>query len=288
MESANYTCVSIGGEDRLTFLQGQLTQDVTGIDDAISLPAAWCNAKGRVVVTCRLLAQSAAIGLVIPTVAVDSVTRRLALYRLRADVSIETVPAFRVLAFAGEAGLAALESAGLGRLHDAAPCCRSLGLIAVRYPPPARFIEVFGAETAFRATGLDARLALDAEAWRAARIAAGLVDIGGDNVERYTPHMLNLDRTGAVSFTKGCYTGQEVVARTEHRGRVKRRVNRYRLDGASAAVGDKLRLAGRDVGAVVNACDAEILAVTPVAEHGEALEIGCGKAVPMPLPYSLD
>lgn len=140
---------------------------------------------------------------------------------------------------------------------------------------------------AFKAAGLDAVDPFDREQWQQERVTSGHADIMAENSEQYTPHMLNLDLTGAISFTKGCYTGQEVVARTEHLGKVKRRLNRYRLSGYSATIGDKLSDGDRDVGKVVNVAGDEILAVIPVDLHQNVLQLGPGTATPLPLPYEI-
>ena len=93
---------------------------------------------------------------------------------------------------------------------------------------------------------------------------------------------------GAISFTKGCYTGQEVVARTENLGKAKRRVARYRLAGGSASAGDRLTLDGSAMGEVVNAARDEFLAVVPVDRHADVLEVNGSAAAPAPLPYAID
>ena len=99
--------------------------------------------------------------------------------------------------------------------------------------------------------------------------------------------MLNLDALGAISFTKGCYTGQEVVARTEHLGKSKRRLMRYEADGDGIAVGDKLSDGERNVGEVVNVAGRSLLAVTPVELHEQSLKADGVTAKPMGLPYTL-
>jgi folate-binding Fe-S cluster repair protein YgfZ len=93
--------------------------------------------------------------------------------------------------------------------------------------------------------------------------------------------MLNLDRLGAISFDKGCYTGQEVVARTENLGESKRRLMRYRYEAPDVAIGDKLSDGERDVGTVVNVQGTKLLAVTPVASHDRALTINGVTATPL-------
>ncbi len=93
--------------------------------------------------------------------------------------------------------------------------------------------------------------------------------------------MLNLDKLGAISFTKGCYTGQEVVARTEHLGKSKRRLMRYQADQDGIAVGDKLSDGERDVGTVVNVVGRDLLAVTPVELHDQTLTKGETQVAPL-------
>ncbi len=277
--------IRVGGDDRLTFLQGQLTQDLTALTAAGSLPGAWCNPKGRVLATLRLIDAGDCVHLVAPATSEAELQRRLAMYRLRADVSLDTNPALAALAFSAETF--AERAAAL--LPPAGESCRNAdGVCVVRPLPTAAYVEVYGHADALRALDLDTTAALSVPDWHAARIGAGLVEIGAEVAEQFTPHMLNLDRTGYLSFEKGCYTGQEVVARTEHLGRVKRRINRYRLDGATAAPGDRLTADGADLGTVVNACEHEVLAIVPVDRHRDTLTIGAGTATPLPLAYPIE
>ncbi|NOX71002.1 MAG: folate-binding protein YgfZ [Gammaproteobacteria bacterium] len=238
MRPTYYTIIRFSGTDRHSFLQGQLTQDLDELRDAFSLPAALCSAKGRVITTCRLFDLEDSTGMALPASMADAVMRRLAMYKLRADVE----------------------------MHIGDNDC----LIG-----------------AFRDAGIETIDPFDIEQWQRQRVAAGHADIVPENSEQYTPHMLNLDLTGAISFTKGCYTGQEVVARTEHLGKVKRRLNRYRLSGGDAKIGDKLYAGERDAGKVVNVAGDEILAVTPVHLHQDVLQLEHGTATPLPLPYEI-
>ena len=267
-----YALIEIGGTDAEEFLQGQLTQDVAGLAMACSLPAAWCNAKGRVITLVRLLAMSDLIGLVVPASLVDAVVQRLTMYRLRADVSIErSNEDWTCVAVADAESFERLGNAGLK--PDANVACSNDGLIAVDYSIADRFVEVFGTRSAFEDAGLVFESSLSDEEHKAMKIRAGIAEITPQNSEKYTPHMLNLDRLGAISFEKGCYTGQEVVARTENLGQSKRRLMRYRSDAPDVAIGDKLSDGERDVGTVVNARGTELLAVTPVAMHEQPLTI---------------
>ncbi len=275
-----YALIEIRGNDSQEFLQGQLTQDVAKLDAAISLPAAWCNAKGRVITLIRLLALQDAIGLVVPASLADAVVQRLAMYRLRSEVSIEKASEkWTCVAVSGADDLERLEHAGL--LPDANAACSAKGLIAVDYSAADRFVEIYGFEKVFAEAGLAFEMPLSRQQHAAMKIRAGLAEILPANTEKYTPHMLNLDRLGAISFDKGCYTGQEVVARTEHLGESKRRLQAYRCDAAGIAVGDKLSDGEREVGTVVNVQGQELLAVTPTALDERALSIDGYPATPL-------
>lgn len=280
----NYVLLSIAGPDRVSFLQGQMTQDLDRLPAEVSLPSAWCSPKGRVLLTCRLLGLEDRVVMAVPSASADIAMQRLGMYRLRAKVDISQEHEQRFLAFAGAP--ARQLAAGLGAQEDGG-VWRAAGICGIPVPGPAQHVEVFATPGALADVGLSAGLALDAAAWAGARIAAGLVDIDSGNSERFTPHMLNLDLVGAISFNKGCYTGQEIVARTEHLGKVKRRVFRYGLAGATVAPGDKLQYEGADLGEVVNVARDELLAVVPVDRSDETLNSKAGNAEPLPLPYRI-
>ena len=220
-----YKLITIGGTDAVEFLQGQLTQDVSLLANAGRLPAAWCNPKGRVVVTLILVQVGDAIGLIVPADMTDRVAQRLTMYRMRSKVDI---------------GEPSDDWTSLLEAHDSDP---------------------------------------------AALIRAGIPTIDSSNTEQFTPHMLNLDKLGYISFSKGCYTGQEVVARTENLGKSKRRLIRYKADEEGIKVGDKLSDGERNVGEVVNVAGSDLLAVTPVEMHEQSLNFDDVTISPTGLPY---
>jgi folate-binding protein YgfZ len=227
----------------------------------------------------RLLALQDSIGLVVPTSLVDAVMQRLSLYRLRADVSIErTNEDWACVAVSEADAFDRLDTAGL--LPDANAACSGHGLIAVDYSAADRFIEIFGSSEAFDKAGLKFDATLSNGQQTVMKIRAGFAEITAANTEKYTPHMLNLDRIGAISFDKGCYTGQEVVARTEHLGHSKRRLMHYRCDTPGIAIGDKVSDGEHDVGDVVNISGEDLLAVTPVAMHDQPMTINGATATP--------
>ena len=118
------------------------------------------------------------------------------------------------------------------------------------------------------------------------QLRAGIPEIELAQSEKFTPHMLNLDLLGIVSLDKGCYPGQEIVARTHYRGASKRRCLRFKSN-KPVATGDKISDGDREIGEVVNAIGTDLLAVIPVASVNAVLAIGTDRLTPVDLPYSL-
>lgn len=118
------------------------------------------------------------------------------------------------------------------------------------------------------------------------RLRAGVPQIALEQSEKFTPHMLNLDLLHIVSLEKGCYPGQEIVARTHYRGASKRRLYLFSSNEAVSA-GDKISDETRAVGEVVNAIGTELLAVIPVDVAQAKLSIGDNLLSAQELPYSL-
>ena len=112
----------------------------------------------------------------------------------------------------------------------------------------------------------------------------GIPYIGSKQAEQFTPHMLNLDLLDAISFDKGCYPGQEIVARTHYKGATKRRALRFSCNN-TVDVGDKVSLDGRDIGEVLNVAGNDLLAVVPTDKADEPLTIGGMPLKRKPLPY---
>ena len=108
--------------------------------------------------------------------------------------------------------------------------------------------------------------------------------IGAEQMEQFTPHMLNLDLLDAISLDKGCYTGQEIVARTHYKGATKRRTLRFE-SAAAVSVGDKISDGSRDVGEVLNVAGNDLLGVVPVDKADAPLTVNGVKLTHLELPY---
>ena len=116
------------------------------------------------------------------------------------------------------------------------------------------------------------------------RLRSGIAHIGRGQSEKFTPHMLNLDFLDAISLDKGCYTGQEVIARTHYRGASKRRMLRFE-SAAPVSPGAKVSDGERDVGEVLNAIGADLLAVVPIDKADAKLSVDGIPLEHVPLPY---
>ena len=115
-------------------------------------------------------------------------------------------------------------------------------------------------------------------------IQNGYPFIGTAQSELFTPHMLNLDLLDTISFDKGCYTGQEIVARTHYKGATKRRTLRFTSESPVAA-GNKVSDGTRDIGEVLNASGTDLLAVVPVDKADAPLTVNGAKLTHLSLPY---
>ena len=287
MSAEVYKLIRVAGSAAGEFLQGQLTQDMERLAQMGSLPAAWCNPKGRVISLLRILMTDDGYGLVLPASAAAAVCERLTIYRLRADVSLEVADAdWTCLILNTGEDLEQLDKLDLRPGQEINACRIAHGLIAVNIGIEEQCVELMGYRADLEKAGIQATSRTSPDFLRGAKIRAGIPEILGSQAEKYTPHMLNLDLLGAVSFDKGCYTGQEVVARTKFLGSSKRRLMRYRT-GGTVAVGDKLTDGEKDAGRVINVSGEDLLAVTPVEMRDKELFVNGVAVTPVAMPYAL-
>jgi folate-binding protein YgfZ len=224
-ELDEYVILKISGADRRDFLQGQLTQDVGALSSEQSALTGWTNAKGRLLFVGQLIEWNDAIYLPLRAEIAAGVVRRLNMFVLRAEVSIE-LSDLRIAGLSGQPGgpisIGGIElpaDPGACRSTDAACLARVAG-------DPARAWLIGDAG--------ESSSAENSNQWQRSNIFTGLPEITTGSSEQFTPQMLNLDLLGAISFTKGCYVGQEIVARTQNLGRIKRRMYRFRTETENA------------------------------------------------------
>lgn len=289
------------GADAVSFLQGQLSNDLRLLGTERSLLAGYHNPQGRSVALLRMFELGPGdLIAIMPRELVGAVAARMSKFILRAKVRLSDESAGWSIA-----GLIAPESATPAAGLPAAPeaVARSEGSIAVCVgAEPARWLTAQPAVAA--GTGPPApppgAAPLPATEWERLAIASGEPEVYAATSEEFVAQMLNLDVLGAIAFDKGCYTGQEVIARAHYRGRVKRRLQRFVTRVPQALrPGDTGRLADGRALTVVRAVQlpdgtSEFLAVAPLAvgapaadEAATAADSAVLEAVPLALPYAL-
>jgi tRNA-modifying protein YgfZ len=234
---------AVTGADASKFLQGQLSSDLGGLASGGGQLSAWHDAKGRVLAILRVLAWNEGYLLVLPASLAASIMKRMSLFVLRAGVDLRFGPGVYGLrpANAGDwLSAAGLARAGARRDDAAGPQLAAM-------PMPADIGWLIAGEAGPLLGPPDAEAAAE---WQLAELASGLPEIYPETSGEFVAQMLNLDRLGALSFTKGCYPGQEIIARTHHLGRVKRRARLFTAASPPPAPGTMLAGSG---GAVVRA-----------------------------------
>lgn len=284
----------VRGADAIAFLQGQVSNDVAQLSSAQALLAGYHNPQGRVIALLRLVQpRPGEVLVVLPRELATTVAARLAKFIVRAKVTV--TDASELWTVAGLVGAAATS----GPLPAAADGAARLGeSLAVRLGgEPGRWLLISPASQPAAPAGDAAAL----RAWQRLAVAAGEPQVYARTSEEFVAQMLNLDALGAIAFDKGCYTGQEVIARAHYRGRVKRRMQRFvttapvRLQPADAAVLDDGRPCKVVDAVALDDGRCEFLAVTTLAmgapdAEGAASATGQGQrlsAEPLPLPYAL-
>ena len=303
----------VRGRDARAFLQGQLSNDLTRLDAGRSLLAGYHSPQGRVLALLRLLEPAPGEVLaLLPRELVTPVMSRLKTFILRSKVELADASAdWRIEGLVGPsapgpapssaAGVTPLAPPFVARLPHAPGTVARLGdCVALQVGEhPARWLLVSPAAGANGEPGLARCAPAPPELWQHLAIENGEPQVYAATAGEFVAQMLNLDALGAISFDKGCYTGQEVIARAHYRGRVKRRMQRFRSAGAPPLKpGDAGELADGRPFRVVEALRAgdgacEFLAVAPLvagATTGEARPASDTlrlDASQLPLPYEL-
>jgi folate-binding protein YgfZ len=271
------------GVDALPFLQGQVSNDTQRLTQNTPLLAAYSSAQGRVLALIYLLPHSSGVIAILPREILRATMERMRKFILRAKVQIEE--AGDSLAVAGCLGMPQ-SSSGYTELDG-------VGIAPVGNDKYRYWVIAAAEKLPFTADPAEAKRIEDE--WRLADIRAGLPQIYAATSEVFVAQMLNLDLLDGISFTKGCYTGQEIIARTQHLGRIKRRLFRLRLPPGTWEVGQALRLADGRQGRLTEVARSdghvEALAVLSV-EPGAALGSDAPteilvNAAQLPLPYPL-
>ena len=219
--------LTISGEDAGELLQGQMTQDVRKLEDEKIHITSFCNVQGRVIASAFIQERNDQYDLILSSEIIDDLENHLQRYILRSKVLIEQ---------SDEKTFGAYKS----DINEDSKKCRSLK------NDPKRVLTLSSQVP----ESIDNFIT--SEEWIRCDIENSIAIINKESTEKFIPQMLNLDILDAVSFSKGCYTGQEVVARVQHRGKIKQRMFKFKTENEDLiSHGSEIHHESKKVGTVV-------------------------------------
>jgi len=236
-----YGLLSVTGEDAREFLHAQLTNDVRNLAPERAVLAGWCSAKGRLLATFLVIPAPQGFLLQLARDIAPAIARRLSIFILRSKVKV-----------ADESD--AWIQDGVWDADREGPDVSWSGSRASVRVGERRYLEIQPlSEKANEPTAPES-------AWTLQEIRAGRPFISGATQDQFVPQMVNLEKLGGVDFQKGCYPGQEIVARAQYRGQVKRRMVQLPAPaGLELSPGQEF-----NGGVVVDSAGGELLAVMPI------------------------
>ena len=221
--------IAVYGADAESFLQSQFSNDISQLTETGTQLDAYCTPKGRILGLMRLFRQGETWYLRLPEDTLEAVIQRLRMYVMRADVTLEDVSDnFLRIGISGEAAVDELQTVMSDVPSEADQLRHSGDITLLRVPGVLPRFEAYisSLETASKLwDSLNVHGAPVGEsAWRLLEIRDGLPNIFAATSELFVPQMTNLQLLNGVSFKKGCYPGQEIVARMQYLGTLKRRM----------------------------------------------------------------
>ncbi|MGB8437091.1 MAG: folate-binding protein [Burkholderiales bacterium] len=271
--------LGFAGADAEAFLQGQLSCDVQGLDSVHAALGCYCTPQGRMLANFVVWRDGDDLRMALSADIAGAIQKRLRMFVLRSKVEISMSNADPVLlGVAGPAGARALNDT-IGAAHaDPMNLYSNDGATAIRLPGERFLVAVRSQRAIALWEELTSTLgAVGTAAWQWLDIVAGMPLVTGPTQDQFVPQMTNLDLIGGINFHKGCYVGQEVIARAQYRGKVKRRMYLAHIAAATAHAGDRV-VGGDDSdsagGIVVNAAPSpeggsDVLAVLHSASLGD-------------------
>lgn len=277
-------CIRISGTEATEFLQSQFTNDVIALRSNSQQLNAYCNPKGRAISVFRLFRYDDYFYLLLPTDLASSVLKRLQLYKMRAKVELTLEENMAII---GTLGLSSEDLKSQGKwwsLDD------HRGVLLIESEEKSRLDQTLGS------------IMSQSDLWRVTEVVNGIPQIYESTSEEFIPQHINLDIVSAINFSKGCYPGQEIVARLRYLGKMKQRMIAGIVPISNlCAPGDDVFTAGRGeqkAGKIVEAvgCGHSFyILVTVPATNIEEGEIRIGSPhgpvldrLPLPYPVSVD
>jgi len=290
------------GEESQAFLHGQLSSDVKAVTETTAQYTSYSTPKGRMLASFMLFRREGDYWLQLADDLAPAMQKRLSMFIMRSKTRCSDVSAdYTLLGIAGpHAATLVQQISGTTDLPELSVAhtadCSVIALSGSRYQLLATPTQAASLQQRFQQAGA---VLADAALWQLTDIRAGIPWITAATQEEFVLQMANLDLLDGVSFTKGCYPGQEIVARTRYLGKVKRRMYRARIACETASAGQDVfspEMNGQPSGKIVMAAPAgagiqECLVVAQMSslEHGLHLESPAGTPLEMlPLPYAVE
>ena len=300
----SWDLISVTGEDRITFLQGQLTCDLEKLKTGQQTLAAHCNPQGKAWTVARVIVLEDRILLTQPSSVSEVQLPELKKYAAFSKVVIQKETEYKIFGLAGPKSAEYIaKEVDTAATHETSSLLES-GTVLIKQPYPSlRYLAIMKNAVA-EALLIDLKSKaeiFDDSLWNAMNIAAGVGFLAAETSAQFIPQMLNLQALDGISFTKGCYIGQETVARAKYRGANKRAM--FILTGRSSdcpKAGQTIEVLlnnnWKRVGVIVSACQygdghIEVLAVLPKDTNPEDIfqvkELESSTLYYAPLPYQI-
>jgi folate-binding protein YgfZ len=231
---SHYGLIRADGDDAEAFLQGQFTNDLQQVDSSHSQLSSYCNPKGRMLSNFRIFQRDKTLYLSLPGEMLDDTLNRLNMYVMRSKVSLQDASdSLMRIGLSGNRVEEFLSTITGSIPVDTDVVSQQDDYTIVRISGIEPRFEIYGSLDGMKKMWQTLNLnssPIGADAWELLNIQAGLPVIIAETSESFIPQMTNMELINGVSFKKGCYTGQEIVARMHYLGKLKKRMYRIRID----------------------------------------------------------
>jgi len=303
--------LKLSGSDTFDFLQGQLTSDVSEVNENKAQLSAYCDPQGNVLAVFLIFKKGDDFYLSFDDSLKDTIQKRLTMFFMRSDVKITDVSNEMIhIGFAGEFGDLDIQrrlSTKVKEVYESGSVEEEgmEDVFVVKVPGPYHKYDLFGPAEQIKQAWLKLRDNSDVtntQDWNLLNIAAGVPEITANNTGQFIGQFINLDKLDAINFQKGCFPGQEIIARVHYRGKVTKRMFRVRIeDSLELASGDDLVLqdnngknhklsvinSNPDIYSTSTLCLAVGTLKSLEAVEGDLMTEGGKPAILEPLPYNI-
>jgi folate-binding protein YgfZ len=216
--------LEVSGTDAGKFLQGQLSCNINELNNSNSFFATFCNAKGRTISTLLILKNNNSYLVILPVILIEKVIAKLTMYVLRASVKLNNVSKQYCLIGLNSSNATTIRNFS-NTAFEVSNSSEIIINLSSQQPLYLVLSNLYQAKQLWTQLTEQEQLSIaDSDMWNYQSISIGLAWLDQQSSEQYIPQMLNIDKLGGISFQKGCYTGQEIIARTHYLGKAKRKL----------------------------------------------------------------